>query len=89
MAYRPNVVVYTRQGCGLCRQAEAQVAREGRRANVTHVDVDTADALVERYGVRVPVIEVDGIEIAEFELSPGQLKQALRKARRRAHRPDG
>lgn len=81
---RPRVVVYTRARCGLCRRAEALVAREARRAEVHHVDVDTDPDLVGRYGVRVPVIEVDGVEVAELELAPGTVRRAVRSARRRA-----
>lgn len=80
--YRPDVVVYTRARCGLCRQAEAIVAREARRARITHVDVDTDERLIERYGVRVPVIVVDGREIAAFEVTGGTVRRAVRAARR-------
>jgi glutaredoxin len=76
------VVVYTRAGCGLCRRAEALVAREARRAEVRHVDVDTDEELVRRYGVRVPVVTVDGVEVAELEVAPGTVRRALRAARR-------
>jgi glutaredoxin len=79
---RPRVVVYTRTGCGLCRRAEDLVAREARRTEVTHVDVDTDEALVARYGVRVPVVTVDDVEVAELELSPGTVRRAVRAARR-------
>jgi hypothetical protein len=80
---RPRVVVYGRARCGLCRRAEALVAREARRAEVHHVDVDADPALVARYGVRVPVVEVDGVEVAELELAPGTVRRAVRSARRR------
>jgi glutaredoxin len=73
---RPQVVVYTRARCGLCHRAEALVAREARRAEVRHVDVDRDPALVARYGVRVPVVEVDGSEVAELELAPGTVRRA-------------
>jgi glutaredoxin len=82
--HRPRVVVYTRARCGLCRRAEALVAREARRAEVVHVDVDEDPAHVARYGVRVPVVEVDGVEVAELELAPGTVRGAVRAARRRA-----
>jgi glutaredoxin len=82
--HRPRVLVYTRAGCGLCRRAEDLVAREARRAEVHHVDVDGDAELVARYGVRVPVIEVDGVEVAELELAPGTVRRAVRSARRRA-----
>lgn len=82
---RPEVVVYTRERCGLCRTAEAVVAREvGRRAHVVHVDVDTDDDLIRRYGVRVPVVVVDGHEVAELEVPRGVVRRAVRAARRSA-----
>lgn len=80
---RPEVVVYTRQGCGLCRRAEELVAREARGADVRTVDVDTDPELVERYTVRVPVVTVDGDEVAELEVAPGQVRRAVVRARRR------
>lgn len=80
---RPHVVVYGRATCGLCRRAEAVVAREARGARIEHVDVDTDETLVARYGVRVPVVTVDGAEIAELEVAPGTVRAAVRRARRR------
>jgi glutaredoxin len=79
---RPEVVVYTRAGCGLCHRAEQQVAREARRAHVRHVDVDSAEDLIVRFGVRVPVVTVDGTEVAELELAAGTVRRAVRAARR-------
>jgi glutaredoxin len=81
---RPRVVVYTRAGCGLCEQAERLTGREARGAEITHVDVDTDEALVTAYGVRVPVITVDGEEVAELQVAPGMVRRAVRRARRRA-----
>ena len=80
--HRPDVVVYGRATCGLCRRAEALVAREARGARIVHVDVDTDEALVARYGVRVPVVTVDGREVAELEVGPGTVRAAVRRARR-------
>ena len=83
IGHRPEVVVYTRRRCGLCRRAEELVAREARRALVRHVDIDTEPDLVTRYGVRVPVVTVDGVEVAELEVAPGAVHGAVRRARRR------
>ena len=82
--HRPRVVVYGRRTCGLCRRAEALVAREARGAEIVHVEVDVDAALVERYGVRVPVVTVDGREVAELEVGPGAVRAAVRRARRGA-----
>lgn len=82
MRPRSRVVVYTRQGCGLCRRAEELAAREARRHEVVHVDVDEDPELKDRYDVRVPVVEVDGVEIAELEVAPGEIRRGLRRVRR-------
>jgi len=80
---RGELVVYTRAGCGVCRRAEDTIARElrrvwpSRRPTVRIVDVDVA-GLAERYGVRVPVVTLDGVEIGELALAPGTLRRALR-----------
>lgn len=79
---RPVVDVYTRVGCGLCRRAEQRVAVEAIGAEVRLIDVDTDPALAARYGVRVPVVVVDGVEVAELELAPGRVRDAVRQARR-------
>lgn len=82
-APRPVVTIYTRQGCGLCRTAEQVVARVARgRAEVELVDIDGDEALRDRYTVRVPVVAVDGREVAEYEVDPAALRQAIRAARR-------
>lgn len=81
---RPVVTVYTRRRCGLCRQAEEVVAAVARRrADVRVVDVDSDEALVARYTVRVPVVAVDDVEIAEYHVDTRSLRAALRAARRR------
>ena len=80
---RPTVTVYTRERCGLCRQAEAVVARVARgRAVVQLVDIDTDPDLVARYTVRVPVVAVDGVEVAEYAVDAEGLRAALRAAER-------
>lgn len=73
------VTVYSRRGCHLCAEAEA-VARDvtaGTGHRVEVVDIDTDPALVDAYTVRVPVVAVDGVEIAQFQLDPTALRLAL------------
>jgi glutaredoxin len=84
---RVTVVVYTRRGCGLCRDAEQLATIEARSARIRTVDIDQDAVLQERYGVRVPVVEVDGTEVAELEVRPGQIRRAVRRARRRSRTP--
>lgn len=81
------ITVFSRRGCHLCEEAEAVVARvvgEAARGSgpahaVEVVDIDGDPLLVDRYTVRVPVVAVDGVEIAQYQLDPAALRAALRR----------
>jgi thiol-disulfide isomerase/thioredoxin len=58
----------TRPGCHLCEEAFPLVERAARRARVEVeiVDIETDDALVAEYGLRIPVLlGPDGDVLAE------------------------
>ena len=83
-----ELVLYTRARCGVCRAAEQQVRRElrttfpWRRPVLRLIDVDAdpdAEGLAARYGVRVPVLILDGVELSELELARGVVRRALRR----------
>jgi glutaredoxin len=74
------VTLYTRAGCHLCEHAEQVLRNEQRTipfALVT-VDIDGDPELARRYGVRVPVVAVDGVELFEYEVPPNLLRAHLR-----------
>jgi glutaredoxin len=70
-----HVVLYTRPGCGLCDRAreilEAQRARTP--FELEEIDIAGEDALELEYGVRIPVVTVDGVERFEVEVDPAEL----------------
>ena len=73
------VTVYTRVGCHLCEEAE-RVVREAQadgEFRLELVDVDRDPELARRYGVRVPVVAVDGEELFEYEVPPDLLRARL------------
>ena len=75
-----SVVVYSRPGCHLCEEAvEGIVAfhAEGYRFTLTEVDVESHDLLLRRYLERIPVVEVDGIEVSELILDRAAVKARL------------
>lgn len=78
---RRTVVVYTRAGCGLCARAERLVAEEAAGHDVRLVDVDADDGLQRTYNLRVPVVEVDGVEVAEGLVAAGEVRAAVRRRR--------
>jgi glutaredoxin len=76
-----QVVLYTRPGCHLCDDAR-EVLRTARRRtpfDLREVDIETSDDLLAEYGLRIPVIEVDGEEAFEVTVDPGRLEAVLRR----------
>ncbi len=67
-----RVVLYSREGCHLCDTARAVILAEQTRTPFVFEEVDVGgnDELELEYGIRVPVVEVDGAERFEFEVDP-------------------
>ena len=61
------VTLYTRKGCPLCEQAELviEMVQEESLFQYEAIDIETSDDLTERFGLMIPVIEVDG-EILQY-----------------------
>jgi c-di-GMP-related signal transduction protein len=75
-----TVVVYSRPGCHLCEQALEQIVdlhRQGYRFDLHEVDIESNDLLLRRYLERIPVVEVDGLEVSELILDRGALADRL------------
>jgi glutaredoxin len=74
-----RVLIYTREGCHLCSEAESKVAHicAELELDFTTVDVDTDPELRAEYGDRVPVIMVDGREHGFFRVEEKRLRAAL------------
>jgi glutaredoxin len=63
-----RVVLYSRPGCGLCDEARSVILAERERISFDfdEVDVSGDDDLEREFGIRIPVVLVDGVE--EFEV---------------------
>jgi glutaredoxin len=74
-----EVVLYGKAGCHLCEDARAVVAevRERREFALIEVDVSLDPVLHARYGERIPVVAVDGVEAFELGLSAPELERVL------------
>lgn len=80
MAEQPLVVtVYGRPGCGLCDQALVFLGTIGHKVPLTvHVvDIEQDDGLLRRYMFEIPVVEVNGQEIARAPIYETRLEDAL------------
>jgi glutaredoxin len=74
-----RVVFYTRRGCHLCDDAWALLQRAQRRHGfvLEAADVDADPALRERFGLTVPVVEVNGKVRFRGRVSPVLLDRLL------------
>jgi glutaredoxin len=83
---RLQVTLYGRQECGLCDHALAALRRIARKLplEVTVVDIDTDEALQARYFLEIPVVTVDGEEVARAPISERALEERLTAVQRRA-----
>ncbi|WP_256841407.1 glutaredoxin family protein [Ornithinimicrobium cryptoxanthini] len=80
----PRVTLVDRVGCHLCDEAAAvldQVRATERGADWVRVDVDSSPHLLEAYDDLVPVVLVDGEPIAQWTVTPAQVRAALRRRR--------
>lgn len=77
----PEVVLYSRPGCGLCDQARDVLIAERERTpfDYREVDISGDDALELEYGIRIPVVSVDGVELFEIRVNPAELAAAVRR----------
>jgi hypothetical protein len=76
----PDVVVYSRPGCHLCEEALEQIVAlhaEGYRFDLHEVDIENNELLLRRHLERIPVIEVDGIEVSGLLLDRDALRARL------------
>jgi len=58
-----------------------EVERERTTFELREIDVQDDDALERAYGVRIPVVEIDGEERFEYEVDPIELSRVLREAK--------
>lgn len=79
--YRPmipaRVVLYERADCHLCDEARVVLDEMIGPDRYERVDIDTSDDLVVRYGFRVPVLAVDGVDRLEAPITAPDLRAVL------------
>ena len=71
-----TVRMYSRARCGLCDEARAVIlsVREDAPFDYEEVSIDGDHSLEGEYGLRVPVVLVDGVERFEVEVTAPDLR---------------
>jgi glutaredoxin len=75
-----HVVLFARSGCHLCDVARAtlEAVRSRHPFVLQEVDIETDDALVREYGMRIPVVAVDGHDMFEIDVPEARLAALVR-----------
>ena len=77
----PSVTLYTKPGCHLCDIAKAVIVRCQHKIpfQLEVVDISADANLLTRYGHDIPVILLDGVEIARHFVREHNLLELLTK----------
>lgn len=79
-----RLTIYSKPGCHLCDEMKSLVHRvvaqqpAGREVSVDEIDISTDAALLERYGLEIPVLLVDGRKAAKYRVSEQELTRILK-----------
>ncbi len=78
-----SLVLYTRKACPLCDEMKAEVerARPSIPFELREIDVDHDPALVARFGLSVPVLEIEGRVAFEGRLNARDFVRELAQER--------
>ena len=76
---KSTIKLYMRQRCHLCEEAKELLEELQQRWDfkIIEVDIDEDDQLTERYGIIIPVIELDGDEVAAGIIHKNSIIEAL------------
>ncbi len=79
----PQLVLYSKPGCHLCDEMKHVLDRVRARTpfTLTVVDISLDPDLLARYGLEIPVLEIDGRKVAKYRIREKELEDTL--ARRR------
>jgi glutaredoxin len=74
------VILYSRPGCHLCEAARAVIDAERTRTafEFQEIDIESDDALIKEYGLRIPVVTIGGVERFEIEVNPRAFAASVR-----------
>lgn len=75
------MIMYSRPGCHLCDEARQVIFAERGRTSFGYeeIDVTGSDDLELEYGLRIPVVLVDGQERFEILVDPAAFAHAVRR----------
>ena len=74
-----TLVLYTRNRCPLCDKAKSIIMelKEEWDFHYKEMDIDLSDELTEKYGLMIPVVEIDGTEVQYGQIDKWTIEEGL------------
>ena len=78
-----RLTIFSKPGCHLCDEMKSTVHRvlsthsNGASIEVDEIDISNDAALLERYGLEIPVLLIDGKKAAKYRVSEKELRRML------------
>ena len=78
-----RLTIYSKPGCHLCDEMKAIVHRvidpaaHTSAITIEEIDIARDPELLERYGLEIPVLLIDGVKVAKFRVSEDQLRRMV------------
>jgi glutaredoxin len=76
----PRLTIYSKPDCHLCHEMKAAVQRALRdRSDIPleEIDISSDPALLDRYGLEIPVLMIDGKKVAKYRITEAELTRML------------
>lgn len=74
-----NITFYTRKNCPLCEKAKNSILelKEDFDFTLEEIDINVSDELTEKYGIMIPVVVIDGEEVAYGIINKSDIRNRL------------
>ena len=75
-----RLTIYSKPGCHLCDEMKAVVHRvldSHADMPLDEIDISTDAALLDRYGLEIPVLLIDGTKVAKYRVSEKELRRMI------------
>lgn len=74
-----RITLYSKADCHLCEEVHATLARVRQEIafDFEEIDITTDTALFERYGTKIPVVLIDGVERFWYRINERRLRREL------------
>lgn len=80
-----RLIIYSKPGCHLCDVMKSLVhrvvaeQRNARDISIEEIDISTDRELLDRFGLEIPVLLIDGKKVAKYRVSEAELMQMMRR----------